>query len=515
MCRATNTCTVHLHHMEWCDDCLGVYFAHMKNDQCGEKKRDPRHIYANSIDPVVCPIIALGAYLSTHNITGIKDSRLFPGSNQYFRFSKCLNDILKKYEVDIKKHFGVEVQNIGVHSIRKGASSYVSGGSTCAPPQVATNIRAGWTMGGVQDTYLRYEAAGDQYVGRVVSGLPISSPKFAALPPQFDCCVKTADKIVQLFFPGLPNTLYCAGKYFAASIIYSLETLRQHLHPSNPLLTAIFCTSSHLKTYEKYTYQKFAWSYDDLEEENASQEPSTASIPERIPPITKATGIPSHVLLLADMQRVINSQQGLMKKIEIVIKNEFDQREVGHSSLLLQQEMKSMIENFEAKVINEISTLKLSNYSGQVESADSSLMSQLQSTGCNGGRWYHWKNKFRRVPSDWSFPQMTLRNAFHRYFLPDTKNQVCPFKFFQSCDVANIKNGRRILSSLNTLMKFMIDELKKKNKFHNDPTEEQVDTMYRECSGYVFSITSSHRAESFSWRTHYKNLDAHNRKNKN
>ena len=151
------------------------------------KKRDKRHVYANSIDPVVCPLIAIGAYLSTHHITGVKDSRLFPGSNQYFRFSRYLADLLKKYEVPIKKAFGVDVADIGVHSIRKGASSYVSGGSTCAPPQVATNIRAGWTMGGVQDTYLRYEAAGDQYVGRVVSELPISSPKFAALPQRFDC----------------------------------------------------------------------------------------------------------------------------------------------------------------------------------------------------------------------------------------------------------------------------------------------------------------------------------------
>ena len=134
MCRATNTCSVHLHHLVWCDDSLGVYFAHQKNDQCGEKKRDPRHVYANSIDPVVCPILALGAYLSTHTITGVRDSKLFPGTNQYFRFSRSLSEILKKNEADLKKNVGVDVRNIGVHSIRKGASSYVSGGSTCAPP---------------------------------------------------------------------------------------------------------------------------------------------------------------------------------------------------------------------------------------------------------------------------------------------------------------------------------------------------------------------------------------------
>ena len=52
-----------------------------------------------------------------------------------------------------------------------------------APPQVATDTRDGWTMGAIQNTYLRYEAAGDQYVGSVVSGLLIRSAKFGVLPP--------------------------------------------------------------------------------------------------------------------------------------------------------------------------------------------------------------------------------------------------------------------------------------------------------------------------------------------
>ena len=107
MCRAPNTCSLHLHHLEWREDSVGIYFAHMKNDQCGEKKRDPRHIYGNSIDPTVCPFVAVGAYIFTHSITGVKDSRLFPRSNQYNRFSKCLAEILKKHAVDIKKEWGL------------------------------------------------------------------------------------------------------------------------------------------------------------------------------------------------------------------------------------------------------------------------------------------------------------------------------------------------------------------------------------------------------------------------
>lgn len=142
-------------------------------------------------------------------------------------------------------------------------------------------------------------------------------------------------------------------------------------------------------------------------------------------------------------------------------------------------------------------------------------MPELHSTDCNGGRWYHWGGKFRRVPRDWSFPHMTLRNAFHRYFLPDTKNKICPLRYLHTCDVANLKNGKRILSSLHILFKFIINELKNKNKFYDNPTDQQLDTMYKVGSGCILSFSKNNRAESFSWRTHYKNLEMFRRNNKN
>ena len=223
ICRSKNTTTIHLHHLEWSDDCLNIYFAHMKNDQLGDRKRDPRHIYANPIDPTVCPILALAIYFSIYSITGTKDSSLFPGKNQYKRFAKYFDFILNKFCEEIRDEFGMEVKDIGVHSLRKGAASFVSSGSTCAPPQVATNIRAGWTMGQIQDTYLRYESAGDQYVGCVVSGLPLCSPKFAVLPPQFDCCLKDSEEIAKIMFPSLPTGLISTGRFLSACLLFHLD----------------------------------------------------------------------------------------------------------------------------------------------------------------------------------------------------------------------------------------------------------------------------------------------------
>ena len=58
------------------------------------------------------------------------------------------------------KILGYEIENIGSHSIRKSAVSYISalpGG----PPAAAICICAGWTMGRVCDIYMRYVTSGD------------------------------------------------------------------------------------------------------------------------------------------------------------------------------------------------------------------------------------------------------------------------------------------------------------------------------------------------------------------
>ena len=67
-------------------------------------------------------------------------------------------------------------------------------------------------MGKVKDTYLVHEKAGDAFVGRTVTGLPINSEQFAAFPPHF--VPKTSDdnrfikESIEFFFPSSPETLH-------------------------------------------------------------------------------------------------------------------------------------------------------------------------------------------------------------------------------------------------------------------------------------------------------------------
>ena len=517
VCRSANTTSIHLHHMEWIDDALAIFFAHMKNDQCGERKRDPRHIYANPLDPVVCPILALSMYFTIFSVSGKKDTALFPGESQYNRFSTYLCNIMEKHRMAIKNDFGICVDDIGVHSIRKGAASYISSGATCAPPQVATNIRAGWTMGVIQDTYLRYEAAGDQYVGRVVSGLPICSAKFAVLPPQFhNVCETDLKNFITLSFPNFPQNLQHTAKLFLASLIYHYDELsHKYLPITHPIHFCSFLLSNKLKTFKKSIRLLYAWeddliidvvpvqgtrpsalSSEDTNMDSSSESPleSSLTIPREQMMIPRATGIPAHVCILADMQKVIRSQQHVLTQIQRVIKDEFDERNIGGlDSYFNGKKMDDWISNFETRIIKKIDSTVSKN-----DPPPGSKSSPF------GGMLFHWGGRFRKVPHGWIFPKkMTLHNAWKRYFLVDDEKSVCPLRYITGADLNTINGARKILSKYKTLMAFMVAEAKTKNKFIENPTALQVDDMYGYVSGKVLSLSNNVRAEQFLWVTHY------------
>ncbi|OWZ04888.1 hypothetical protein PHMEG_00023131 [Phytophthora megakarya] len=54
MSRVANIVSIYYSHLEWRDDALCVYFAHMKNDQRGSRPRDSRHVYVNLLAPEAC-----------------------------------------------------------------------------------------------------------------------------------------------------------------------------------------------------------------------------------------------------------------------------------------------------------------------------------------------------------------------------------------------------------------------------------------------------------------------------
>jgi hypothetical protein len=153
LARSCSVGEIMLAHMHWKNDALVCTLPKHKGDQAGDKIVD-RHVFANPLNPVVCPILALGVLVLC------KPLHLFDGSQQVFegnrsecRFSEILSVILGEVSESQKMLLGSDVKDIGTHSARKGASTHALG-MVGGPTPVQVFLRAGWSLGNVKDRYL-------------------------------------------------------------------------------------------------------------------------------------------------------------------------------------------------------------------------------------------------------------------------------------------------------------------------------------------------------------------------
>jgi hypothetical protein len=68
-----------------------------------------------------------------------------------------------------------------MYGIRKGSTTFATMGCTIGASAAAIILRGDWELG-VQKRYIRYEAAADQLLGRILAGLNIMSVDFKKLP---------------------------------------------------------------------------------------------------------------------------------------------------------------------------------------------------------------------------------------------------------------------------------------------------------------------------------------------
>lgn len=141
--------------------------------------------------------------------------------------------------MEYMKREGFDAKDFGTHSFLKGSTMFCTSGTTHCPSVAAVYIRAGWTIEGVQNRYVRYEAAGDQFVGRTVCGLPVNSIEFAAIAPSFPVNDPNVSRAVQECFPGAPAGPLCGVlERVLASVVYHERFLRKTLPPTHPIWTS-------------------------------------------------------------------------------------------------------------------------------------------------------------------------------------------------------------------------------------------------------------------------------------
>ena len=131
----------------------------------------PWHVNSNPEYPVICPFIAMACHLICDPTIINDQCHIFEGSGQYERFTRIFLEIVghPKYP-QIFIALGIPPEYFGTHSIRKGAVTFVGNGCTTCTPIASICLRANWSMPGVMNSYIKYETAGNHFMGKCVPG---------------------------------------------------------------------------------------------------------------------------------------------------------------------------------------------------------------------------------------------------------------------------------------------------------------------------------------------------------
>ena len=402
MCRSKSVETLDIQHFTCRDDSIGCVLFKTKTDQEGRVPKDPRHIYANPFSPDTCWFTALAVYLACN--TAQETGRLFPGANQKSRFGKVLQRILNKGSQERSEY--------GTHSVRKGVATFSCSGSTGGPSIVSVCLRCGWSLGGVQDRYFRYEAAGDQYLGRVVAGLPLNKSDFAVLPPHFiDKNDSLGNKYVKMMFPELskekhlrPMLLMCL-----ASLVFHSDYLVQNLKNNHPLLsTLIFCNNTAMSQLKnRVIVSDSKW--------------------------MRATGIPPHVELYRQQQQTLTAIEALPDIVTGRISRLIEEKGVSAGNItkeVLREMLQEALEQTVPQTTAPATTSQIGRQSSQV---------------------YYWKGKYHILPEDFKFPSIDVQGAWMLWLFGNKRLGYPCFRSISTTDLSS-KSKKQTYSEWSVMM---------------------------------------------------------------
>jgi hypothetical protein len=427
--------------------------------------------------PEICPILALGIYWLCFSFDP-GELHLFAGSRQYDRFRKTLAKFQSKDHVRLEfQRRGIQFEDIGTHSMRKGAATYASSGSTACPSSTSIHLRAGWTLGGVQDTYLRFEGAGDMFVGRTVSGLPCDSHEFSTLPPHFKESSPAIDACVQVCFPGLPANLNRVGEFALASLVYHSGFLRRTLQRTHPIfLTALFQDPVILTTLSPLVV-------------------CGSTIKEsRIQP----TGIPPHVSLLrqnemlraqlVEENRQLRAQlQDMRDGIVTDITLHMDRRELGTGGISyhgVRGIMQEMFQEFRDTQVHPAPERAPSPQETS-DAPEETIVDRANSEGdAPRGNLYYWGGRHRRVPESFKFPDCPPLQLWQQWLCGNHELGYPPLRRLETHDLTRSMQ-KRMCDARKLMNRLTAQAARFDIEIPRRPTLAEANEIFQRCQSVI------------------------------
>jgi hypothetical protein len=128
----------------------GLMYNHVswENDSKEGRNALPKHVYVNTAEPSICPILSFAVYIFTRGYEREGSKMTIFAGDAESRFSKWLSNLCTANK-DLLQNQGVEISMIGTHSFRKGIASFLSG-TPGGPTAISIYLRAGRSLGPVQ-----------------------------------------------------------------------------------------------------------------------------------------------------------------------------------------------------------------------------------------------------------------------------------------------------------------------------------------------------------------------------
>ena len=471
---------------------LWLSFLLKKTDQDGVDKSTPWHIHANPNDPAICPVHALSIYLFTNPHLFNSVSKLFPGDSQYRHYTNILMKRIEEHQEDLST-FG-SVANLGSHSIRKGSASFAASGSTVSPSIVSICMRAGWTISGAKERYLKFENAGDAFVSRIGSGNNPTSHEFAISPAYFELQDEGDEAVIGLFMNEMFGDVMedeVAGmlRMMMASVCYHHNWFVQKMHPNNPFRSSVLFNNL-TPNITSLAVTCFPWNKTD-----------------RTPTFT---GIPPHVAILNMLEGLRQGQAKLTADIVQELVKELDER--GTFGGFNANRMRDIMDQAIGGVRDEIRSLRVR--ADEVEA-------NVEGGGNGGGgarvrpTLHHWGGRLHMLPENWHMPKgMNLKAFFHLWFLGSATEGVPPFALIKDGKELDhfTKRGRKVLADMKYLVTKAVRAVENQNQAHLLVDDlwswdvPRVNAFYHAVKDRFKFYNHNRSMEGLSWLTLVRNL---------
>lgn len=339
---------------------------------------------------------------------------------------------------------GLKVEDFGTHSFRKGVATYTAG-FIGGPSIISIFLRAGWSLGQVQDRYLTYADGGDQFCGRVACGLSLNDgDKFSVLPPHFDGQFEISHEYWQTIAPGYddyPSGFQKCLPYLLASIVYHLQWICEKDDDGNGV---------HVANNHPF-FQSRAYLFGNLPSLLCHVLPLNAT--GRCDKTTMtATGIPTFIDMSRQLSKLVAENKALTERIEVMEDNLIKKLPVAIASNIKEnfhvEGIQQLTRNDLTACITEALALHLKNaasfHSRAAESEsekantgdENSAEGQKLTMTWNGYACWYWRYQLGRpVPLTFEFPLTNVKTVCDIFHFGLPQDNIRPFRFIENAFV--------------------------------------------------------------------------------